>query len=158
MFTWCLAQEQLALFAIGIQVLILSCFVYTLLTHYFLWLELIIFVSTYFWPRFQIYTPLKTPRNLWFSDIFKGFDMGRLTRNGLIWISLSIFLKKSLTALLTFQQFKLTYNNVTFDFPTFFFGFVLFFCELFHKIHVTVHKIHVSLHKKASYHMVTSNS
>ena len=28
--------------------------------------------------------PLKTPENLWFSDVSKGYKMGALARNGLI--------------------------------------------------------------------------
>ena len=27
--------------------------------------------------------PLKTPENLWFSGVFRGYEMGTLTRNGL---------------------------------------------------------------------------
>ena len=27
--------------------------------------------------------PLKIPQNLWFSSVFRGYEMGALTRNGL---------------------------------------------------------------------------
>ena len=35
---------------------------------------------THFSPMFPFYIPLKTPENLWFSSVFRGYKMETLTR------------------------------------------------------------------------------
>ena len=46
------------------------------------------FELTDFWPMFPFYTPLKTPENQRFSDVFSGCRMGTLAKNRLtlLWL------------------------------------------------------------------------
>ena len=36
----------------------------------------------YFWAIFLFLYPLKTPENLWFSGVFRGYEIGTLTKSG----------------------------------------------------------------------------
>ena len=47
-----------------------------------------------FLANFPILYPLKTPENLWFSGVFRGFKMGILARNGV-----HVFISDSLESL-----------------------------------------------------------
>ena len=38
----------------------------------------------HFWLMFPLYTPLEAPENHWFSIVIRGYEVGTLTRNGLI--------------------------------------------------------------------------
>ena len=71
---------------LGCYMNVLICLIYVMWPRRavgFSLLVLVIFL-THFWPMPPFYTPLKSPENLWFSGIFRGYKMGILVRNGLI--------------------------------------------------------------------------
>ena len=51
---------------------------------------------------FPFYTTLKTPENLWFFGVFRGYKMGTLARNGLI----KSVLKKDTICVIEVGRFK----------------------------------------------------